>query len=65
MNIGEKFTFKVSKGRGRPFVGEIIKKQGVFTVMKMKNGEEVRISTKNIIKPYEFKPYNTRKRDAA
>lgn len=58
LNVGEKYTFKITKGRGRPFVGQVIKKMGIFTILQMKDGQEVRVSTKNVIRKYEFKPYN-------
>lgn len=62
VTVGEKFTFKTTKSRGRPFVGEVVRKAGALTIMKMKDGSVVTVQTKMIIKPYSFKPYNTKAR---
>ncbi len=62
INTGNLYTFKRSKGRGRPFVGEVVKKMGAVTVMRMKDGTEVNVQTKMIRNPYSFKPYNTKGR---
>lgn len=64
MNVGEKYFFKLAKTRGRPFVGEIVKKAGIFTKMQIKNGEVINVPTKLIGRPYEFKPYNLKKNAA-
>lgn len=62
MFIGEKYTFKTTKSRGRPFVGEIVRKAGALTYMKMKDDNVVAVQTKMVLKPYSFKPYNTKAR---
>jgi len=62
MNIGEMYTFKRTAGRGRPFVGEVVRKAGLFTYMKMKDGTTVAVYTNRILNKYEFKPYNTKAR---
>lgn len=62
INVGEMFYFKTGKGRGRPYVGEVVKKMGIFTLMRTKKGEELRIQTKFLGNPYAFKPYQTKKR---
>jgi hypothetical protein len=64
VTVGEMFTFKTTKGRGRPFVGEVVRKAGALTYMKMKDGAVVAVQSKMILKPYNFKPYNTKKRQA-
>lgn len=64
VNVGEKFVFKKNVGRGRPFIGEVVKKAGMFTYMKVKNGDVIPVQTKMILHAYEFKPYNTKKRQA-
>lgn len=65
VTVGEKFTFKTTKSRGRPFVGEVVRKAGALTYMKMKDGTVVPVQTKMVLKPYSFKPYNTKARKAA
>lgn len=62
--VGEKFTFKTTKSRGRPFVGEVVRKAGALTYMKLKDGTVLPVQTKMVLKPYSFKPYNTKKRQA-
>lgn len=64
VTVGEKFTFKTTKSRGRPFVGEVVRKAGALTYMKMKDGTVVPVQTKMVLKPYSFKPYNTKTRKA-
>lgn len=65
INVGEKYFFKLAKTRGRPFVGEVVKRAGMFTMFQTGNGDIVRVKTALIGRPYEFKPYNTAKRRAA
>lgn len=62
VTVGEKFTFKTTKSRGRPFVGEVVRKAGALTYMKLKDGTVLPVQTKMVLKPYSFKPYNTKKR---
>ena len=64
VTVGEKFTFKTTKSRGRPFVGEVVRKAGALTYMKLKDGSVLPVQTKMVLKPYSFKPYNTKKRQA-
>jgi len=65
ITVGEMRYFKTVKAKGRPFVGEVVKKMGMFTMMMNKNGETVRIKTSLVGKPYFFKPYETKGRLAA
>lgn len=65
INVGEKYFFKLAKTRGRPFVGEVVRKAGMFTLIQGKDGEVVRVKTNLIGRPYEFTPYNTKQRRAA
>lgn len=59
--VGENRFYKTSKGRGRPFVGEVVKNLGIAIIMKnLRTGEEMRVQPKFIGKPYEFKPYETK-----
>ena len=53
ITVGEKYFFKTAKTRGRPFVGEVVKKAGMFTMIQGRDGEVVRVKTN---------PYQTRKR---
>lgn len=64
INVGEKYTFKTKNGRSRPYVGEVVRKAGVLTYMKKKDGEVVAVLTRRILNPYSFKPYNTKARMA-
>jgi hypothetical protein len=58
INVGSKYFYKLSKSRGRPFVGEVTRKAGIFTEVVNKDGVTVRVPTKFIGKEYHFKPYN-------
>lgn len=60
VEVGQKYYYKLSKTRGRPFVGEVKRRCGVFTEIE-NNGEIVRVPTKFIIREYTFKPYNKQK----
>lgn len=62
VTVGEMFTFKTTKTRGRPFVGEVVRKAGALTYMKMKDGTVLPVQTKMVLNPYSFKPYNTKNR---
>lgn len=64
VTVGEKYFFKLSKTRGRPFVGEVVKRAGMFTLMQGRDGEIVRVKTNLIGRSYTFTPYNTAKRRA-
>lgn len=64
INVGEMYTFKTKAGRSRPFVGEVVRKAGVLTYMRKKNGEVVSVLTRRILNPYTFKPYATKARRA-
>lgn len=64
INVGEKYYFKTAKTRGRPFVGEVVRKAGMFTLMQGRDGEVIRVKTNLIGRPYTFTPYNTAKRRA-
>lgn len=61
MEIGQMYTFKKSSGRGRPSVGKVVRKAGILTYLELKSGEVISIQTKYLLKPYEFKQYNTKK----
>ena len=63
--VGQKHFFKTFKGRGRPYVGEVVKNAGIFTMMKDRNGDIVRVASKFVGRPYEFKPYNTKAKNVA
>lgn len=65
INVGEKYTFKLTKTRGRPYVAEVVRKAGVFAIVKTRGGDELRVPTKILTRPHEFKPYNTKARRAA
>lgn len=65
INVGEKYFFKTAKTRGRPFVGEVVKKAGMFTMIQNKDGDVVRVKTYLIGRPYVFTPYQTKKRREA
>lgn len=59
MQIGDMFYYKKTAGRGRPFVGTLKKKMGAIVEMENKvTGEIMRVQTRFVGKPYEFKPYN-------
>lgn len=60
VEVGRKYYYKLAKTRGRPFVGEVVRRCGIFTEIENR-GEIVRVPTKMIIKEYTFKPYNKRK----
>lgn len=62
INVGEKYFFKLAKTRGRPFVGEVVKRAGMFTMVQGRDGEVLRVKTALIGRPYAFTPYNTKKR---
>ena len=63
-NVGEMVYFKTSKGRGRPYVGKIVRKMGIFTEIENK-GQMIRVPAKLVGKDYTFKPYNTKAIKAA
>ena len=66
MDKGDMVFYKLAKGRGRPFVGTVVKKMGIFTEIENKiNGDTVRVPTKFVGRAYEFRPYNTKSRKAA
>lgn len=65
MNVGEKILFKVRDGRGRPAIGEIVKKQGMFIQVRTKSNELKFVKASMVTNPYSFKPYMTKARRAA
>ena len=65
ITVGEKRRFKLAKTRGRPFVGTVARKAGVFTIFTVKDGSEVRVRNSLVGAVYTFKPYDTAKRRAA
>lgn len=65
VTVGEMYTFKKTATRGRPFVGTVVKRQGMYVVMETKKGETMFVKPERLIAPYSFKPYMTRARKAA
>lgn len=60
LEVGKKYTFKVDPGRGRPFVGEVFSISDDLVTLRNSRGEDITISKLKVIRPYEFKPYNTK-----
>lgn len=59
--VGNKYRYRVNKGRGRPAVGEIVGGAGPFVRMKnLRTGEVKNVSPKAITAEYMFKPYRKR-----
>lgn len=58
LNVGRKYSFKIRPGRGRPFIGEVMSISDDLVTLKYRGSEMVTISQKQVIRPYEFKPYN-------
>ena len=66
INVGEQYFYKTSKSRGRPFVGKVVKRQGLFVKLENREGDVVSVQQKFIVRPYERLVYNTKaKRQAA
>jgi hypothetical protein len=64
VEVGKQYRFKTTKGRGRPSVGTVVRKAGVFVVV-LNRGQEVRLPVKALYTEHKFVPYNTKKRQAA
>ena len=62
--VGDQVYYKTSKTRGRPYVGTVIRKMGIFTEIENK-GEIIRVPSKLIKGTYTFRNYNTKARIAA
>jgi hypothetical protein len=63
VTVGQKVVFKTVKGRGRPSVGEVVRRAGIFVEIRDRNGEIVRVRPAMITNEnYTFKPYNTKAR---
>lgn len=56
IEVGKMYYFKLNGRRGRPFVGEVVRKAGIFTEF-MNKGKLIKAPTKYVSKPYSFKPY--------
>lgn len=66
MNQGDKVVYRAVKGRGRPAVGEFVGNHGVFVKIKNLRSEQiVYVNPKMVVRDYVFKPYNTKRRQAA
>lgn len=61
IKVGEKYTFHQKRGRGRPYVGTVLKKKGILTEMQTLKGDILVVQTKYIHNPYTFRPYNKAK----
>lgn len=58
IEVGAEYHYRLKKGRGRPYVGEVVRKAGIFTEVKNKiSGDVHRVPTGLIGNPYSFKPY--------
>jgi hypothetical protein len=64
VQIGQMFRFKKSPTRGRPFVGTVVRRQGMFWVLENNKGQAFFVKPEQLTGIYVFKPYNTRKRRA-
>lgn len=62
VQVGQMFRFKKTATRGRPFVGTVVKRQGMFWVMETQKGQTMFVKADQLTAPYVFKPYNTRRR---
>lgn len=59
LNVGEEVRFRVNSGRGRPAVGILLGKQGLFVkVQNIRTGEVKNINRDRLTNRHEFKPYN-------
>jgi hypothetical protein len=57
--VGNDYHYKTTSGRGRPFVGKLVRKAGIFLELQnLRSGDVVRVSPGKVGKPYTFKPYN-------
>lgn len=63
VEVGKKYRFRLNPGRGRPAVGTVVRKAGVFVVVKNR-GEEFRLHPNKLYAEHVFVPYNTKKRQA-
>ena len=60
--VGNKYRYRASKGRGRPAVGIVVSKAGMFyRVENLRSGERKNVSPGAFTAEYEFKPYAPRK----
>lgn len=64
VEVGKQYRFRTNPGRGRPSVGTVVRKAGVFVVV-LNRGQEVRIHPKRLYAEHTFVPYNTKKRQLA
>jgi hypothetical protein len=58
VTVGDQVRYRVTKGRGRPAVGEVLAKNGLFIKIKnLGSGEIQNVNRDRLTAPYEFKPY--------
>lgn len=65
IEVGKKYFYKMKEGRGRPYVGEVLSTGLFVRVKNLNTGEVMKVVPRRIGRPYEFKPYQTKGRQAA
>lgn len=58
--VDDLVRYRIVKGRGRPGVGRVVKKMGIFTEIENSRSKKIdKVHTSMITALYEFRPYNT------